>query len=248
MEITFLGTGNGMPQADRAAPALVVRTKKQALLFDIGGGCLHALCARRLKFQWLAHVVVTGLAPARTAELASLIAAKSGLHLKKKNRDLELLGPAGLGLLVAEQRVRFALGDDESYTLSVNEVSAPLDVEADDMKLRLLPCGDRLAFRVESPAGAIAFWPREGDVPALVELAQKASFLIAETPLPQRHQQPGLLTPATVGSLARRAKAERVVLTGFAPIASRFDLRYSCERTFKGQVIQAADGMSFGVG
>lgn len=248
MDILFLGTGSGMPQGTRASPALVVRTGTEVLLLDLGGGCLHKLAGAKIQFQWLRHVVLTGLDAPRSAELASFVHAKIHLHLKKKSVDLDVHGPAGLGLLLADLRVRYGLADDASYTLAGHDVAEPSSFENGGLRVRLWPVGTRLACRVESDKGSLAFWPCEADIPLMLEIAAGADFLVAETPLPQRHRREGLLTPPQVGTLAKRAAAQRVVLTGFEPIASRFDMQYSCESAFKGQVVQAADGMSFGLG
>ncbi len=247
MDILFLGSGSGMPQGDRGAPALVVRTRNEVLLSDLGGGCLQKLANARIQFQWLRHVIMTGLDAPRTAELASFVHAKIHLHLKKKSVDLDLHGPSGLGLLLADLRVRYGLGDDKSYILAANDVGEAASFENGGMRVKLWPLGTRLAFRVESDTGSVAFWPCEADIPLMLEIAAGADFLIAETPLPQRHRREGQLTPPQVGSLAKRAAAQRVVLTGFEPVAGRFDMQYSCESAFKGQVVQAADGMSFGL-
>jgi len=102
-----------------------------------------------------------------------------------------------------------------------------------------------LSFRITDGSGRTLAFTGDTDVcDDLVELARDVDLLLIECSAPDGQKIPGHLTPSEAGEIARRAGARRVMLTHFYPPCDNADILGQLRRTFTGDAVLAADGMT----
>ena len=73
--LTFLGTGTGVPSAERASPGCLLELPSARLLIDLGPGTLRQLARLALALTDIDGLMLTHLHPDHSADLAPLLFA-----------------------------------------------------------------------------------------------------------------------------------------------------------------------------
>ena len=93
LEITFLGTGAGVPSKDRAMYALAVRQGSQVTLFDCAEGTQRQLMISKLSFMKIDQIFITHLHGDHMLGLPGLIQT---MGMSGRKDPLEIYGPKGI--------------------------------------------------------------------------------------------------------------------------------------------------------
>ncbi|MBO9610162.1 MAG: ribonuclease Z [Paenibacillaceae bacterium] len=145
MELTFLGTGAGMPSARRNVSSIVLDLQAEcgsSWMFDCGEGTQHQLLKSNVKPGRIDRLLVTHLHGDHLFGIPGFLSSRSHLG---GDTPLTLYGPAGV-----ETFVRTALGVSDShlgYELRIVELSQEGVVFEND---RFVVEALRLAHRIES--------------------------------------------------------------------------------------------------
>lgn len=145
MELTFLGTGAGMPSARRNVSSIVLDLQAEcgsSWMFDCGEGTQHQLIKSHLKPGRIDRLFVTHLHGDHLFGIPGFLSSRSHLG---GDGPLTLYGPAGI-----EAFVRTALGVSDShlgYELHIVELNEEGVVFEDE---QFVVEARRLAHRIES--------------------------------------------------------------------------------------------------
>lgn len=168
MQIILLGTGNPMPDPDRAGPATLVRVAGRDLLFDAGRGVLMRLAATGSSPPALAGVLLTHLHSDHTTDLNDVITMRWAMAMTPS--PLPITGPPGTARVV--ERTLAMLADDIGYRLAHHddltwEPECPVTeveegVVLDDGRVRITaaptdhaPVRPTVGYRVEADGAAV---------------------------------------------------------------------------------------------
>lgn len=94
LEITFLGTGAGVPSKDRAMSALAIRQGSQVTLLDCAEGTQRQLMISKLSFMKIDRIFITHLHGDHMLGLPGLIQT---MGMSGRKNPLEIYGPKGIG-------------------------------------------------------------------------------------------------------------------------------------------------------
>ena len=94
MDVTILGSGSPIPDADRAGPAGLVRAGGSTLLIDAGRGVLMRLTAAGVGVPMLSTILITHLHSDHTTDLHDLITTFWVMPMTA-GRQLRVVGPPG---------------------------------------------------------------------------------------------------------------------------------------------------------
>lgn len=253
MHLTVLGSGTVAPSAERTAPAYWVETERVNLLLDCGAGTLHRAAAFGVSWPTVTHVAISHFHPDHWGELPMLFFALRYGTRPERSAPLTVIGPAGfrarLTLLAG------ALGDwvlDPGYPLEIREVHAGDRMDLSE-GVALETCktphtGESLAYAVRDGTGRLVYTGDTGWSAELARWALGCDLLLAECSLPDGEGITIHLTPSQAGTLARDARARRLVLTHFYPQIEGTDPAAVAGRVFAGDVIAANDGERFAIG
>ena len=119
LEITFLGTGAGVPSKDRAMSAVSVRQGSQVTLFDCAEGTQRQLMMSKLSFMKIDQIFISHLHGDHMLGLPGLIQT---MGMSGRKSPLDVYGPKGirdavLGMLNACEGVY-------EYELRITELDA----------------------------------------------------------------------------------------------------------------------------
>jgi ribonuclease BN (tRNA processing enzyme) len=248
--LVVIGSGSVAPSARRTAPAYWVEAGDTRLLLDCGAGVLHRAAALGLPWHAVDHIAITHFHADHWGELPHfLFACRWGIE-PARSAPLVLWGPAGLReRLGALARAFGAWVLEPGFPLEVRELAsgeeAPL---APDV---VLACHatphteESLAYAVRHAGTRLVYTGDTGPSDALARWAAGCDLLLAECSLPEERAIDVHLTPARAGTLARDAKAKRLVLTHFYPRAEAVDAARLAGAVFDGRVAAARDGDRF---
>ena len=93
LEITFLGTGAGVPSKDRAMSAVAVRQGSQVTLFDCAEGTQRQLMISKLSFMKIDQIFITHLHGDHMLGLPGLIQT---MGMSGRKSPLDVYGPKGI--------------------------------------------------------------------------------------------------------------------------------------------------------
>ena len=240
MEVTLLGTGNPLPDPERAGAATLVRADGLALLFDCGRAVTMRLAGAGVGAGALSALFVTHLHSDHTWSLNDLLTSRWVGQFA--DEPLPVVGPPGTADFV--ERTLAAMAIDVGYRLAhhddltweprceVTEVTDGPAFEADGVRViaALVDHGvvrPALSYRVEADGAAAVIAGDTRPCPALDELCAGADVyvqtvvrrpLVEQVPVP-RFQD--ILdyhsTTEDAGATAARAGVRTLVLTHMVP-------------------------------
>jgi ribonuclease BN (tRNA processing enzyme) len=172
----------------------------------------------------------------------------------KRRRPFTIIGPKGfsefLALLKRPYRTWLDLPDG---LLTVQELRTGErdSIAFDTFSIQSAPMhhtSHSIGFRIEDNRGKVVVYSGDtGYCEEIIDLARGADPLILESSFPEGEEVEGHLTPSQAGDIATRSGVNRLVLTHFYPECLKSDIEGQCRRTYKGDLILAADLMSLTV-
>jgi ribonuclease Z len=240
IEITLLGTGNPLPDADRAGPATLVRTGGSTFLVDAGRGVVMRAAAAGSGPNQLTAVLLTHLHSDHITDLSDLVTTRWITTFSPS--PLSVIGPPGTAAVV--DGVLQSLVPDIAYRTThhedlegpppvhVREVCEGVVLEVGEVVVRVAPTDHRpveptIAFRIEHAGIAVVVAGDTVPCTTLDELCAGADALVitairkdvlAGIPLPRL---PDVLdyhsSVEQAAQTAERAGISTLVLTHYVP-------------------------------
>jgi ribonuclease BN (tRNA processing enzyme) len=243
MQITFLGTGTGLPNQQRAPSGLLVRVQDTPLLFDSGSGTLGRLLSVGVEPPELDYLYYTHTHTDHTADLVPLLQA---MDLDRRTRDLHLTAPSALwdfldGLLAVQPWARpkaFQLlrhpAETDPYCGSNWKVTAA----------RTHHVPHSFGYRLEADGKVLAYSGDAAFCQDLIGLSYEADVLILECSYPDQLAHSDHLTPSQAAHIAAQANARHLVLTHFYPVCNEPEIEAQASKGFPGSLTLAQDGLA----
>lgn len=255
MIVTIVGSGCGIPTADRGSPCVTVAIGNELFAFDCGPGALKGMSTAGIHWTDLDRIFVTHFHTDHIADIGPLLFA---YNIPDVNRTapLTLYGPPGMERLYAN--LVTAYGEwlvPKQYDLQIEELRGEPIVshnpKVDEWRLETTPSEHSqpsYAYRLEAGGVSMVY---SGDTDYSEEVARLASqcdLLILECSYPNDLDVPGHLTPRKATGMARLAGCKRLALVHLYPICTDYDLLSECRQTYDGEVVVAEDGMTLELG
>lgn len=246
MRISILGSGTGIPSAERGPAGFAVAHEGSLALVDAGSGSLSTLARLGMDYRRVGDVLFTHCHADHTVDLVSLLHALNFTPGYVHEASLRLVGPAGFAAFVDRLLAAYPSLSSRSYALELLEVGDEAVVHLDwaDVVVAEVPHGNvrANAYRI-AREGAVAVF--SGDCSpslALAHLARRADLLVSEASFICATAESGPhMTAGEAGQLAEAAGVGTLVLTHFYPGASESAVRSACANEFDGQLILGRD-------
>lgn len=246
MHLTFLGTGTGLPAADRAASGVLASIGSAHLLFDSGSGTIGRLLNLGVEPTQLDYLYYTHMHSDHSADLVPLLQA---MDLSRRTRDLHLTAPAAFwpfldGLLALQPWARPSTYRLCRHTAETDPFSGP-GWAVSAAPTRHMPGSH--GYRLEAEGKVVVLSGDAGECPELVHFARGADLLILECSFPDESAKPDHLTPSQAARIATQAGARHLVLTHFYPSCREPVVRAQAAPFYTGPLTLARDGLSLAV-
>jgi ribonuclease Z len=193
IEITLLGTGSPVPDANRAGPATLVRAGGQTFLVDCGRGVLQRAAAIGLGANGLSALLLTHLHSDHIADLGDVLITRWVTTFEPDPAPLPIIGPPGTAVVV--EATLKAFGPDIGYRIAHHDdLTAPPPVEVheytdgpvwdrDGVSIRVAPTDHRpvaptIGLRIETGGAAVVLAGDTVPCATLDELAANADALV----------------------------------------------------------------------
>lgn len=246
MEITILGSGTAIPDAERGSPGIAVRCDDTLLFLDLGSGTLSRAARFGVDVRRLDAVLLSHLHPDHTGDLVPLLFAFRNPEWSRQE-DLTLFGPPGLPEFFRGLEANYESWiEADGYRREIKVLQkGPASLKA----VRLRTCPVRhgppaVAYEVKDAGDRRLVY--SGDTEYTKDLAlfaKDADLLVLESSFPEGEERPGHLTPSGAGRIAAEARCRRLLLTHFYPACRGQDLLTPCRRVYDGPVTLAEDGL-----
>ncbi len=242
LELIILGSGTGIPAAERGAPGLVVKVGGRPLLFDSGSGTLGRLLQAEVNPLELDHLFYTHKHIDHVADLAPFLQAAL---LTGRERLLEIVGPQGFRayynrLLSLHPSLRPRTFRVNLWEVRKDRLTYPT------WSVLTAPSGHTahsVGYRVQTDEGSIVYSGDATYSQSLVELSREADLLVLECSYPDERQVSGHLTPSLAGQIAEEAGARQLILTHLYPPCDQVDVVAQCRKAYAGPILVAHDLM-----
>ena len=116
IEVTLLGTGSPIPDADRAGPSTLVRAGGQTFLIDCGRGVQQRMTAVGVGANGLTALLLTHLHSDHIADLGDVIITRWVTTFDPNPVPLQIIGPPGTAEVV--DATLKAFGFDIGYRIA----------------------------------------------------------------------------------------------------------------------------------
>jgi ribonuclease Z len=193
IEVTLLGTGSPIPDANRAGPSTLVRAGGQTFLADCGRGVQQRAAAIGVGANGLTALLLTHLHSDHIADLGDVIITRWVTTFTPDPAPFQIIGPPGTAEVV--DATLKAFGFDIGYRIAHHaDITAPPPVEVheytdgvvwdrDDVRIRVAPTDHRpveptIGFRVEHADASVVLAGDTVPCPSLDELAAGAGALV----------------------------------------------------------------------
>jgi len=248
MHLIVLGSGTGIPMAQRGSPSLLFYSDEGPILLDIGPGSLRQLSRVGVPFDKVNRIFTTHFHPDHTADLVHFLFATRNPSVLNTRGPFVIAGPQGLKDLLGMLRRAFAHWlDIPSEIMTVDELS----IEKQDRRhypsfqlisqpLKHTP--HSVAYRIELLSGkSFVYSGDTGFCSEIVELALGTELLVLECAFPEGQSAEGHLTPSEAGRIGTLAKVGRLVLLHLYPETLKTDVVGECRKTYGGELILGSD-------
>jgi ribonuclease BN (tRNA processing enzyme) len=249
MHLVILGSGTGIPRADRASPALVLTSMNRPVLFDMGPGTLRQLAKMGIPHNRIAQIFITHFHPDHTADLIHFLFVTRNPSVLAEREPFVIGAPMGFGdFLEGLHRAYGKWIEIPGEIMKVDELDTrkPDERIYTGFRIQSLPIPhtpQSLAYRVTSLSSGKSF-VYTGDTafaPELADFARGCNLLITEASFPDGQEVEGHLTPSQAGRIASHAQAGKLVLTHLYPEVLGTDIVSQCRRTFDGELVLGRD-------
>lgn len=249
-EFVILGSGTGVPTADRGAASYLHIHHSKATMLDCGPGASRRLPQAGIELRDIERLLITHF---HTDHICDLSAILFGSHIKgyTRNRPLEIIGP--LGLKEHYRKVVELFGKwvvPTEFELLLTEVGVTKAettiVERDGLKIVSQPVAHNfpsVAYRLETDGGVVVYSGDTDYCKAIVELCKDADLALLECSTADEDKIAGHLSPEWAGRIAKEACVKHLVLSHFYPESFAKDLVSECRRYYEGQITIAEDLM-----
>jgi ribonuclease BN (tRNA processing enzyme) len=249
MQIVILGSGTGIPLADRASPALLLTSMNSLVLFDMGPGTLRQLARLGIPHERIGQILITHFHPDHTADLIQFLFVTRNPSVLARREPFGLAAPLGFrDFLEGLHRAYGKWIEIPGRIMNVDEMDTrkPDERIYPGFHLRSLPTPHTphsLAYRITSPSSgkSLVYTGDTGFAPELADFARDYNLLITEASFPEGQAVEGHLTPSQAGRIAALARAHKLVLIHFYPEALCSDIVSQCRRTFDGELVLGRD-------
>ena len=249
--VTIVGSGTGLPIAQRGSPCVTIRAESCTLVLDLGPGSLRELARRGLGLLGINIIGITHFHPDHTADLIHLLFATKHPKILAEREQLVLIGPTGLVRFVREiQRAYAPHLNLPRGLLIIEELQVPQVAPFTWKNLQFKVAKTKhteesIAYRIENRLGKSIVYSGDTErCQELIELAKNADLLILEASFPDTGKVQGHLTPAEAGAIAAEAGVKRLVLTHLYPENLATDIGAACRRKFGGEITVASDHLA----
>ncbi|MCW4048382.1 MAG: MBL fold metallo-hydrolase, partial [Candidatus Bathyarchaeota archaeon] len=93
MKVVFLGTSGSMPSEQRGSSSVVVKLRRDLVMFDCGEGTQRQMTRARIGFRRNMIILITHLHGDHCLGLPGLLQSMS---LLRRERQLDVYGPTGI--------------------------------------------------------------------------------------------------------------------------------------------------------
>lgn len=193
IEVTLLGTGSPIPDANRAGPSTLVRAGGQTFLVDCGRGVQQRMTAAGAGANGLTALLLTHLHSDHIADLGDLIITRWVTTFTPDAPPLPIIGPPGTAEVV--DATLKAFGFDIGYRIAhhadlrspppvqVHEYTEGVVWDRDGVLIRAAPTDHRpvtptIGFRVEHGGASVVLAGDTVPCASLDTLAARAGALV----------------------------------------------------------------------
>lgn len=193
IEVTLLGTGSPIPDANRAGPSTLVRAGGQTFLVDCGRGVQQRAAAVGVGANGLAALLITHLHSDHIADLGDVIITRWVTTFDPNPAPLPIIGPPGTAEVV--DATLKAFGPDIGYRIAHHaDITGPPRVEVHEytdgavwdrggVQIRVAPTDHRpvtptIGFRIEHADASVVLAGDTVPCSSLDELAAGAGALV----------------------------------------------------------------------
>jgi ribonuclease BN (tRNA processing enzyme) len=249
VEVTVVGSGTAVPNADRVGSGYFVRAGTSRVLLDCGPGVVHHLARFELPWTEITHLCISHFHTDHIGDVAAFIFALKYGQAEPRTQPLTVFGPPGTRKLF--RRLAGAFGDyikDAGFPIEIIEMKVGRRLALNDVaQISAAPTPHTdasIAFRIDGPNASIGY---TGDTDQNVDVGsflQAVDLLITECSLPDELSSDGHMTPAKVAAFARVALPKKILLTHIYPQLPRNTAIELVQKAgWDGEMILADDGM-----
>ncbi len=251
VEVTILGSGTLRPDARRHSASHLVRHGSSCILMDCGSGALHGMARWAAPWDGLTHVLITHFHTDHVGDLAPLLFALSHGVDPPRTAPLVVLGPPGIReFMRALADAHGSFMRDPGFPLEIVELAREGFWSDADDRFTVSSHPTRhtdhsVAYRVETPAGTVAYTGDTGPEPGLGEFMAGVELLISECSHPDPPIVDTHLTPEGLARLAEQAQPDLLLVTHIFPeLDARALPDLVSKAGYSGRVRLAEDGMA----
>ncbi|MBI4713390.1 MAG: MBL fold metallo-hydrolase [Planctomycetes bacterium] len=232
IEITFLGSGTGIPDVRRASPGILVKSNNNYILMDSGPGALRQLAKLKLNSNRIGYILYTHLHPDHTTDLIAFLFSARYQILPASPKDtftaatqrfiqthkrgfrtapLTIIGPKGLKKFYRQLMTLYGPWlKPVSYKLTIREV-LDSSFKIGDLRIASVQMQHQkfsVGYRLTTPSNrSVAYSGDTEYCPGVVKLARNADILITECSAPDEVPMPYHLTPSAIARIMAESGA-----------------------------------------
>jgi ribonuclease Z len=256
MELFTLGTGAAWPDADRSAPAFLVKHEGVPYLIDCGGGTCHQLMKVGCKPSEITNILLTHIHIDHCVEFPSLV---FGAYLTGKSGEFKVFGPKGVEHFttsIFDSTYDFAKNMMKNLRkldiiVSTKEFDGGVVLEENGLTISSLPVEhgiNTLAFKFSAGGKNLVFSADTSPCENLSKISKNADVLVIECSFPESSGvKKGHCIPSQVGAIAEEANAKSIILTHLFPVCKgkEDEIIMDVKKYYNGEVTIAYDLQHF---
>ncbi len=251
MKLTVLGSGSYISGPERAASGFALELNKEAIIIDLGFGCLKNLQKSGIDYSKVNSLFFTHDHIDHINDLSAFLFARKGLADAgySEKTQVNLFGGPGFKEFMANLWKTYPALQNIPFKINISELEAFGTKKFNDFSLTTKPMKHRpssIGLRIEANGKSVLFTGDTEENENLVELAKNADLVVIDCNYATKKAE-GHLNAVQIGKIVSKANAKAVLLTHFDPETEKEDLEALVSKNFKGVVYVAKDLMQVNV-
>jgi ribonuclease BN (tRNA processing enzyme) len=252
MRLTVLGRWGGYPAPGGACPGYLLEEDGFLLLIDCGNGILSRL-QHYCRVHELSTVILSHLHSDHILDLYPLrLALEFARYPELSQTRLPVLAPEGAPEVLTSLLIPQASKERFLAFLEFRPIDPSRPESLGPFQITFAPVAHTIptfAMAIEAAGRRLVYSADTAPCDALEELAAGADLFLCEATLREREAhlapQVGHLTGRMAGSIARRARVRRLLLTHFFPPNTPEESAIEAAKEFTGEVLVSEEGRSY---
>lgn len=248
MKVIFLGTGTGIFTKQKMSASIIVKNRKETLLFDTSAACGYLAENNNISFRKINHIFISHFHIDHFIGIIPILFAYNSPEYNPFNNILNIYGPQGIKKKIEKIKKIFkGMLDENGYKRNIYELKNKDIIQTNEFIIettKTFHTKESLCFKISETKSQkkILYTSDTGYNERIIEFSNDADLCIIECSFPDKYKIKKHLSPKTALKFIEKSLCKKFILTHIYPVLKESSIYKKVVLKTKKKIIVAKDG------